>query len=120
MACHNQRGVAVHGAPHLVALGAEPATHLQRIRTPSLHLDLLRMAVLQHARLHRLQGRRLFFPALIPVLGLTCHTRAVSPLPLAFMALSTIGCLTSGAWPASLSSSRKGRPRRAWYARHRE
>ena len=35
--------------------------HLQRICTPYLHLDVRRMEVLQHAMIHRLQGRRLFF-----------------------------------------------------------
>jgi hypothetical protein len=33
---------------------------------------------------------------LITVVGLTCNTRAVSRMPLAFMAISTICCLTSG------------------------
>ena len=36
-----------------------------------------------------------FFNSLITVVGLTCNTRAVSRMPLAFMAISTICCLTS-------------------------
>jgi hypothetical protein len=35
--------------------------HLELIRTPYLHLDLLRTEVRQHAMIHRLQGRCLFF-----------------------------------------------------------
>jgi hypothetical protein len=97
MACHHQRGLAMNVAPHLVELGAEPTTPLQLLRTPYLYFDLLRMEVLQHALIHRVQVRRLFVNSLITVVGLTCHTRAVSRTPLAFMAISTIGCLTSGA-----------------------
>jgi hypothetical protein len=37
---------ALYVAPHLVELGAEPTMHLQRIRTPYLHLDLLWLEVL--------------------------------------------------------------------------
>jgi hypothetical protein len=39
--------------------------------------------------IHRLQVRFLFFNSLITVVGLTCNTRAVSRMPLAFMAIST-------------------------------
>ena len=88
-------GFAAHEAPHLVKLGAEPTPHLQRICTPYLHLDLLRTEVRQHAMIHRLQVRCLFFNSLITVVGLTCRTRAVSRMPLAFMAIATICCLTS-------------------------
>ena len=75
---------------------ATATTHLQCIRTPYLHLDLLGVEVPQHGVIHRLQVRRLFFNSLITVVGLTCNTRAVSRMPLAFMAISTICCLTSG------------------------
>src|SRR6266852_8832272 len=88
-------GFAAHVAPHLVELGTEPPTYLQLIRTPYLHLDLLGMEVLQHAMMHRLQVRCLFFHSLITVVGLTRNTRAVSRMPLAFMAISTIWCLGS-------------------------
>jgi hypothetical protein len=54
-------GFAAHVAPHLVELRAEPTTHLQRVRTPYLHRDLRRMQVLQHAVIHRVQVRCLFF-----------------------------------------------------------
>src|SRR5215475_9977955 len=112
-------GFAAHVAPHLVELGAEPTTHLQFIRTPYLHLDLLGLEVLQRAMIHRLQVRRLFFNSLITVVGLTCSTRAVSRMPLAFSAISTICCLTAGDCPASLYSSRKVRPRPSRQVRHR-
>ena len=88
--------VAAHVAPHLVELGAEPTTHLQRIRMPSLHLDLPGMAVRPHALMHCWHVRRLFLNSLITVVGLMCNTRAGSRRPLAFMALSTICCVTSG------------------------
>src|SRR5262245_53183522 len=90
-------GLAMNVTPHLIELGAEPTTHLQFLRTPYLYFDLLRMEALQHALIHRLQVRLLFFNSLITVVGLTCNTRAVSRTPLAFMAISTICCLTSGA-----------------------
>jgi hypothetical protein len=44
----------------------------------------------------RAQARVPFFHAARTVFGLMCHTRTVSHMPLAFMALSTICCLTSG------------------------
>ena len=74
--------------------------HLQRICTPYLHLDVFGMEVLQHAMIHRLQVRRLFCNSLMTVVGLTCNTRAVSRMPLAFKAISTICCLTAGDCPA--------------------
>ena len=41
-----------------------------------------------------------FFNAFRTVVGLMCNTRAVSRMPLAFRAISTICCLTSGDCPA--------------------
>src|SRR6266516_7230037 len=82
-------GFAVHVAPHLVELGAEPTTHLQLIRTPYFHLDLLGMQDLQDGLIHLLEVRFFFFNSLMTVVGLTCNTRAVSRMPLAFMAIST-------------------------------
>ena len=92
-------GFAAYVAPHLVELGAEPTMHLQRIRTPDLHFNRLRMQVLQHAMIYRLQVRCLFFNSLITVVGLTCQTRAVSRIPLACIAMSTICCCTPGNGP---------------------
>src|SRR5882724_10158953 len=69
LVCHHQRGWAAHGAPPLVALGAAPMTHLQRLRTPSLDLDLLGMEVLQDAMIHRVQVRCRLFHALSTVVG---------------------------------------------------
>jgi hypothetical protein len=89
-------GFAAHVAPHLVELGTEPPTYLQLIHTPYLHLDLLGLEVQQHAVIYGLQVRCLFFNSVITVVGLTCSTRAVSRMPLAFIAISTICCLTAG------------------------
>ena len=33
----------LHKTPHFVELGAQSTTHLQRVRTPDFHLDLLRI-----------------------------------------------------------------------------
>ena len=85
----------LHKTPHFVELGAEPTTHLQLIRAPDFHLDLLGMQDRQHRMIHRLQLRLFFFSSLMTVVGLTCSTRAVSRMPLAFIAMSTICCLTS-------------------------
>src|SRR5262245_24368407 len=89
-----------HITPHFVEFGAEPTTHLKRIRTPDFHYHLLGIQGRPNAMLHRLQLRLFFFSSLMTVVGLTCKTRAVSRIPLAFMAMSTICCFTSGDWPA--------------------
>src|SRR6266566_4093774 len=81
---------AAHVAPHLVELGAEPTTHLEFIRTPYLHLHVLGGQVLQHRLIHLVELRFFFFNSFRTVVGLTCNTRAVSRMPLAFMAISTI------------------------------
>ncbi len=62
----------------------------------NLHRHLLRMQVRQHRVLDVVQLRLLFFNSFVTVLVLTCNTRAVSRIPLAFMAISTMCCLTSG------------------------
>src|SRR5215471_5598603 len=85
----------LHKTPHFVELRAEPTTHLQRIRAPDFHLNLLGMQERQHPVIHWLQRRLFFFSALMTVVGLTCSTRAVSRMPLAFIAMSTICCLIS-------------------------
>ena len=54
-------GCAPDGAPHFVELGTEPPMYLQCIRTPYFHLNLLGMEGQQHAVMHGLQVRRLFF-----------------------------------------------------------
>src|SRR5215813_14604470 len=93
-------GFAVHVAPHLVEFGTEPPTYLQLIRTPYLHLHVLWGQVLQDCLIHLLEVRCLFLSSLMTVVGLTCSTRAVSRMPLAFIAISTICCLTAGDCPA--------------------
>jgi len=45
--------------------------------------------------MHRLQLRLFFFSSLMTVVGLTWSTRAVSRMPLAFIAMSMICCFTS-------------------------
>src|SRR5215475_497850 len=84
----------LHKTPHFVELRAQPTTHLQLIRAPDFHLDLLRMQERQHPMIHWLQLRLFFFSSLMTVVGLTWSTRAVSRMPLAFIAMSTICCLT--------------------------
>src|SRR5262245_32468926 len=80
----------LHKTPHFVELRAEPTTHLQLIRAPDFYLHLRGMHGRQHGMMHRLQLRLFFFSALMTVVGLTCSTRAVSRMPLAFIAMSTI------------------------------
>jgi hypothetical protein len=83
----------LHKTPPFVELGAQSTPHLQLIRAPDFHLDLLRMQERQHPMMHWLQLRLFFFSSLMTVVGLTCSTRAVSRRPLAFIAMSTICCL---------------------------
>src|SRR5215467_15228331 len=109
---------ALDVAPHLVELGTEPMTDLQRICTPYLHLHVLGGQVLQHRLIHLVERRFFFFNSLMTVVGLMCNTRAVSRMPLAFMAISTICCLTSGDCPAYAYSRRNVRPR-SGQVRHR-
>ena len=59
-------------------------------------LDVLWVEVPQHRVVHLLECRFLFFSSLMTVVGLTCSTCAVSRMPLAFIAISTICCLTAG------------------------
>ncbi len=113
-------GWAAHGAAPLVAHGAAPMPHLQRLRTPSLDLDLRGLEVLQDAMMHRVQVRCRLLHALSTVVRLTGNTRALSRLPRAFRARSTLCCLTSGDGPASLYASQKVRPRPSRHPRHRE
>src|SRR5262249_9721024 len=89
-----------HITPRFVEFGAEPTTHLKLICAPDFHFHVRGMQGCQHAMIHRLQLRLFFFSSLMTVVGLTCKTRAVSRIPLAFMAMSTICCFTSGDWPA--------------------
>ena len=83
-----------HKTPHFVELGAQSTTHLKLIRAPDFHLDLRGMQDRQRRMIHRLQLRLFFFSSLMTVVGLTWSTRAVSRMPLAFIAMSMICCLT--------------------------
>src|SRR5262249_38545825 len=62
-------------------------------------LHLLCGQMLQHCLIHLLEVRFLFFNSFRTVEGLTCNTRAVSRMPLAFRAISTICRLMSGDCP---------------------
>ena len=85
----------LHKTPHFVELGAQATTHLKLIRAPDFHLDLRGMQDRQRRMIHRLQLRLFFFSSLMTVVGLTWSTRAVSRMPLAFIAMSMICCFTS-------------------------
>jgi hypothetical protein len=67
------------------------------LHKPHFHLDLLGMQDRQHRMMHRLQLWLFFFSSLMTVVGLTWSTRAVSRMPLAFIAMSMICCLTPAA-----------------------
>src|SRR5216683_7984743 len=84
----------LHKTPHFVELGAQSTTHLKLIRAPDFHLDLLGMQDRQHRMIHWLQLRLFFFSSLMTVVGLTWSTRAVSRMPLAFIAIAMICCFT--------------------------
>jgi hypothetical protein len=85
----------LHKTPHFVELGAQSTTHLKRIRAPDCHLDLRGMQDRQRRMIHRLQLRLFFFSSLMTEVGLTWSTRAVSRMPLAFIAMSMLCCFTS-------------------------
>jgi hypothetical protein len=72
----------------------------QALSATALHFHVVWGQVLQYRLIPLLEVRGLFLPSFMTVVGLTCNTRAVSRMPLAFMAISTICCLTSGDWPA--------------------
>jgi hypothetical protein len=84
----------LHKTPHFVELRAQSTMPLKLIRAPDFHLDVLGMQDRQHRMMHRLHLRLFFFSSLMTVVGLTCSTRAVSRMPLAFIAMSMICCLT--------------------------
>src|SRR5712691_2336295 len=100
MACQSHRGSAffpTNSTSHQAlpsARGAGPARQRDKSRSPRLWGEML-----QYCVIHLVEVRFLFFSSLMTVGGLTCNTRAVSRIPLAFIAISTICCLTSGDWP---------------------
>jgi hypothetical protein len=51
----------LHKTPHFVELGAQSTTHLQLIRAPDFHLNLLGMQERQHPMIHWLQLWLFFF-----------------------------------------------------------
>jgi hypothetical protein len=92
-------GFAAHITPHCVPLRGEPAPPLQFLGAAHLHLDLFGMQDLSYRHVRLVDFRCLFFHAVMTVLVLTGNTRALSRMPLAFMALSTICCLIAGDCP---------------------
>src|SRR6266446_1125793 len=87
----------LHKTPHFAELGAQSTTHLKLIRAPDFHLDLLGMQDRQHPMIHWLQLWLFFLSSLMTVVGLTWSTRAVSRMPLAFIAMSMICCFPPAA-----------------------
>jgi len=82
--------------PHLVQLGRESTPLIEFFCTAYLHCDMLGMHNLQYRVVYLLEVRCLFFHSVMTVFVLMCKTRAVSRIPLACMAISTIWCLTAG------------------------
>ena len=89
-----------HETPHLIELCAQPAALGQFVSPADLDLDLLWGQMLQHGLIYLLEVRFFFFNSFRTVVGLTCNTRAVSRMLLAFRAISTICRLMSGDCPA--------------------
>ena len=89
-------GFVVHITPHFVQFRGQSTTLIQLLRTANLYFYLLGIQELQHRMIHLDKIRFLFFNSFMTVLVLTCKTRAVSRMPLAFIAISTICSLTAG------------------------
>src|SRR5262249_25653855 len=88
-----------HNSPsHRVRRSARGGDQL--LSATDLDLHLLWGPVLQCRLIDLLEVRRLFLSSCRTVVGLTCNTRAVSRMPLAFIAMSTSCCLTPGKRPA--------------------
>src|SRR5262245_57177326 len=89
-----------HKIPHFVELRAEahaaPPAHL-RARFP---LRLARGARTPARDDSPAASPALFLSSLMTLVGLTCSTRAVSRMPLAFITMSTIWCLMTAVCPA--------------------
>src|SRR5262245_41617578 len=83
-----------HITPHLIELRLQPAPRSKPLCAIEIYLHARGMEMLEHGQIHLLQVKCLFFNSLITVVGLTCNTRAVSRMPLPFMAISTICCFT--------------------------
>jgi len=60
---------------------------------------VLRFHHLQYGMVSLVEVRCLFFSSVMTVLVLICKTRAVSRIPLAFIAMSTICSFTAGDCP---------------------
>jgi hypothetical protein len=89
----------VYLTPHLIEIRRQPWALGQLLSATALHLHVLWMQMLQYRLIHLIEGRFLF-SSLMTLWVLMCKTHAVSRIPLAFRAISTICRLTSGDCPA--------------------
>lgn len=87
--CHDK-------VPHVIEFGTQPTMLIELISSAYLHLHLDGIDDGQQSIIHRLVCRFFFFSSLITVVGLIFNTRAVSRMPLAFIAISMICSLTAG------------------------
>jgi hypothetical protein len=71
-------------------------TLIELISSAYRHLYLVGIDDGQQCMMHRLECSFFFLSSLITVVGLIFNTRAVSRMPLAFIAISTICSLTAG------------------------
>jgi hypothetical protein len=117
IACHPQRGGTRSATSRRArsCAHAVPPAHLHA-RSPPRPAQDGGAATRAEAPL---AGQGPFFHALLIVVGLTGHTRAGARMPRAFMARSTLGCLTAAVCPAELYTSHTGRPRPPQHTRHR-
>jgi hypothetical protein len=105
--------------PHLIEFGGQPAALIQLLSATELDLHLLWGQVLPGCLRYLVDVGHLFLSAFRTVVGLTGNTRAVSRMPLACIAMSTICCLPSGKRPAEVYARRNVRPRPRRHSRHR-
>jgi hypothetical protein len=96
--------------PHCVQVCGAPTPSLPFLGAAHLHGEVRGLHDLSSGTLSLGEGRCLFLSSAMTVCVLPCQTRAVSRMPRALRAISTICCLTAGACPGALSSSRQGRP----------
>ena len=111
--------LAAHVPPPFVQRGREAAPLIACCCTAPFHGAVRGLHGLSDRLVDGVEGRGLLFHSVMTVFVLMGKTRAVARSPLAFRALSTLWCLTSGAGPGSLSSRRKGRPAQGC-SRHRD
>ena len=88
--------------PPRVLLAADkrpPLVHFRALHLAHHHRGCCSLTTKHQGRVHLVERRRFFLRVVIPVVGLTPNTRAVSRRPLPFSAISTIYRFTSGNHP---------------------